>query len=173
PAEANPAHRHAVRLTDIKPTSDPLYTEANSNQPMRVLNIEWAAEDALPFPLCLWTVAVDGDANNKQPATIVLGNIVLADHGQTIKDEPLGVVPAANPVLDKARRGMAHDSCAEQRFNPTPPRFRPQLKGRPITHAADNDPAQPPPSAHATIHWPAAEFLPAIKLTGDLNGSKS
>ena len=171
-AEANLAHRHAVRLTAIKSTTDLLYTEANSNQPLRVLNIEWADADALPFPLCLWSVAVDNDANNKQPASIALGNIVLADHGLTIKDEPLGVVPAANPVLDKIRQG-AHDACAEQRPKPTPPRFQPQLRGRPATHAAPYDPQHPPMSAHAVMHWPVAEFLPAIELQGDLNGSKS
>ncbi|HYX41652.1 MAG TPA: hypothetical protein VE821_08145, partial [Pyrinomonadaceae bacterium] len=117
-AEANLAHRHAVRLTNVKPITDPLFTEANSNQPLRVLNIEWADADALPFPLCLWSVAVDGDANNKQPASIALGNIVLADHGLTITGEPLGVVPQANPVLDKIRQS-APDTCAEQTSKPT------------------------------------------------------
>ena len=171
-AEANPAHRHAVRLTNIKATTDPLFTEANSNQALRVLNIEWAADDALPFPLCVWSVAVDNDANNKQPSSIALGNIVLADHGFTITNEPLGVVPEANPVLDKIRPG-AKDTCAEPQPKPTPPRFQPQLRGRPVTHAAPYDPQQPPASAYAVMHGAAGEFLPAIKLQGDLNGSKS
>ena len=100
--EADPAHRHAVRLIDVKPATDPLFTEEHApTQLMRVLNIEWAREDALPFPLCLWEVSVDGDVGNQQPVSVALGNIILADHGRTVADEPLGTVPPANRVLDK------------------------------------------------------------------------
>jgi hypothetical protein len=169
-AEANPAHRHAVRLTSVKPAADPLFTEADDgSQPMRVLFIEWAALDALPFPLCLWEVEVDGDANNKQPASIALGNIVLADHGLTVKDEPLGIFPAANPALDKVRH-RSGDSCDEPEVINTPPRFRPRLKHQPLTHGAPYDPQQPPVSARGVMHWPIAEFVPEVTLTGDLNG---
>jgi hypothetical protein len=168
-AEADPSHRHAVRIVDIKAATDPLYTEADDNtQAMRVLNIEWAAEDALPFPLCLWEVAVDADLNNLQPASVAFGNIVLADHGMTIKDEPLGVFPSANPVLDKVRH-KSGDSWAEHEVRQTPPRFHPQLKHQPLTHAAPYSSQQPPPSARAAIHGLLAEALPDIIVKGDLN----
>ena len=175
--EADPAHRHAVRLIDVKPATDPLFKEKDdSSQDMRVLNIEWAQEDALPFPLCLWEVGVDGNVENQQPVSVALGNIILADHGRTIADEALGTVPPANRVLDKvpARGG---DFCAERDSKPTPPRFRPQLQQRPLTHAAPYvlslpyDPQNPPPSARAVMNWPTAEYLPAIKLRGDLTNS--
>src|SRR5690606_24055594 len=41
-ADADRAHRHVMRLTKVKRDVDPLY-----EQP--ILEIEWAAEDALPF----------------------------------------------------------------------------------------------------------------------------
>jgi hypothetical protein len=171
--EANPAHRHAVRLTKIEEAIDPLYTEADdAGQPMRVLYIEWDAQDALPFPLCLWQVEVDDgdDGHTHRPASIALGNIVLADHGLTLRDEFLGVVPRANPVLDKVR-AHPRDFCKERTVLQTPPRFRPQLKHRPLTHAAPYNPQHPPTSAREVMHWPLEEFLPDIFLTSELNGN--
>jgi hypothetical protein len=45
--DADPLHRHVVRLIrDARNETDPL-----NQQP--VAHIEWHAEDALPFPLCL------------------------------------------------------------------------------------------------------------------------
>lgn len=169
-AEADPAHRHAVRLTEIKPATDPLYTEAGGgSQPLRVLKIGWAQEDALPFPLCLWDVETGDQSGDKEPSSVALGNIVLADHGLSIRDEPLGEVPPANPALDKA---PAHDAdfCKERTARPTAPRFRPRLARRPLTYAAPYDADAPPASASAVTSWPLAEFLPAITLTSEFNG---
>ncbi|HZT60601.1 MAG TPA: putative baseplate assembly protein, partial [Pyrinomonadaceae bacterium] len=166
--EADPSHRHAVRLTEIKPATDPLFNE-NGAQPLRVLNVAWDAADALPFPLCLWEVEVDGES---KPVSVALGNIVLADHGQTIADETLGSVPASNPALDKIAARSAN-SCQQPSRTPTPPRFRPRLGKKNLTHAAPFDPKNPPASASATIAWPAAEFLPDIKLKGTLGGNDS
>ncbi|HEY0376643.1 MAG TPA: putative baseplate assembly protein [Pyrinomonadaceae bacterium] len=172
-AEADPAHRHAVRLTAIKPAADPLFTEeGNPAQQLRVLNIEWGAEDALPFPLCLWEVEVGGDANNRQPASVALGNIVLADHGLTVEDEFLGTYPAADAVLDKVRP-HGGDHCDEREVKHTPPRFQPQLRHRPLTHSAPHDPTKSVLSAHDLMHRPLSEFLPSVRLKGDLNGQPS
>jgi hypothetical protein len=165
-AEADPAHRHAVRLTEVKAATDPLLTE-DGVQTLRVLNVAWADADALPFPLCLWEVEVDGDA---QPVSVALGNIVLADHGQTIEGEPLGTVPAANPALDKVAAHEA-DFCRARAGVPTPPRFRPWLRHKNLTHAAPFDAQNPPASARAVMHWDASEFLPEIKLKGVLDGN--
>ncbi|HZR42828.1 MAG TPA: putative baseplate assembly protein, partial [Ktedonobacteraceae bacterium] len=44
PADANPTHRHVVRLTGVQPTQDELYDK-------NVLEITWNKADALPFPL--------------------------------------------------------------------------------------------------------------------------
>jgi hypothetical protein len=76
-ADANPAHRHVVRLTGVTPGYDPLY-----DQP--VLEITWGAEDALPFELCL--PGVDRAATGED-ISVARGNVVLADHGiWTTKD---------------------------------------------------------------------------------------
>jgi hypothetical protein len=172
-SEADPAHRHAVRLTSIKTATDPLFTEeGNPAQELRVLNIEWATEDALPFPLCLWEVEVGGDANDKRPASVALGNIVLADHGLTVEDEPLGAYPAADAVLDKVTP-HGGDPCVEPKVKHTPPRFEPQLRHRPLTQSAPYDPKKSVLSAHSVMHRPLADFLPSVTLKGDLNGQLS
>ena len=79
PSDADPTHRHAVRLTKvITGQTDPLTT-------LPVTQIEWQAADALPFPLCLaWDIA---------GVSVALGNIVLVDHGRTTATEDLGAVP--------------------------------------------------------------------------------
>ncbi|HEY0385549.1 MAG TPA: hypothetical protein VGC64_06035, partial [Pyrinomonadaceae bacterium] len=166
--EADPAHRHCVRLTNIHRLTDPLYTDADGSSPLRVLDIEWSSEDALPFPLCLWMTSVGGNAKNKKPASVALGNIVLADHGETITGEGLGVVPQSNPVLDKA---VAGNFCSGQKLLPAPAHFSPQLQQSPVTFAAPFDPLRPPSSAAAVMTWAVEEFLPAVKLTSELDGA--
>lgn len=168
--EANPTHRHAVRLTRVKHVKDPLYLDDEEGiLPLRVLDIEWSSEDALPFPLCLWSVAVGGDASNKQPASIALGNIVLADHGETVAGEMLGTVPEANPALDRSV-ASGTNFCEEKISQPTAPRFRPQLQQSPVTFAASFDPKKPHVSASAVMSWPVEEFLPEVTLTSTLEG---
>ena len=88
PADADPEHRHAVRLTRVTPGEDPL-----NGQP--VVEIEWAAEDALPFPLCLSVVGPPPDCELLPHVSVACGNVILVDHGRTIRDESLGRVPVA------------------------------------------------------------------------------
>ena len=86
PEDADPEHRHAVRLTDVKLSHDPLHgavTSPLSSPPhgLPVTEIRWHAEDALPFPLCISArsgTAYFGDVS------VAWGNIVLADHGLTV-----------------------------------------------------------------------------------------
>jgi hypothetical protein len=70
------SHRHAVRLTKIKETSDML-----SNPAICVVEIEWSLEDALPFSLCL--------AKGSVPVAVAYGNVLLADYGVSLKPEKL------------------------------------------------------------------------------------
>jgi hypothetical protein len=156
-ADADPARRHAVRLTRITPLTDPL-----NNQP--VVQIEWATDDALPFALCISAITDKphkGQIN--QDVSIAHGNIVLADHGLTIDGEPLGTVP--EPQIFRPPTTSA-DRCAERDRIPVPPRFRPSPQQRPLTHAAPF--AFPPLSATAALHPPARELLPSITLNGGL-----
>jgi hypothetical protein len=78
PEDADRTHRHAVRLTKVTAGFD----ETPPERPP-IVEVEWHAEDALPFPLCLWELD-DG------PTSIAHGNVVLADHGRTLPPEDLG-----------------------------------------------------------------------------------
>lgn len=153
PADADPAHRHAVRLTAVTPKADLLFNEGNPPQPIPVFDIEWAPEDALPVPFCLREVPDSGNPDIKHPVSVARGNIVLADHGHTVQQE-------FDPVLPSNR-------------------FRPWLKERPLTQAGtilkiktENggqkkrvrlafDPEAP---ASAVFRWEWKDALPAITL---------
>jgi hypothetical protein len=163
--EADRTHRHAVRLTEVTPRVDTLLTK-------EVLDIQWAAEDALPFPLCLWKVRdKDRPEDEKQPASVVLGNIVLADHGLTVTAEELGTVPAPNEALDKVVAGTG-SFCVEQEPKKTPVRFRPHLQYQPLTQSAPcslggEDDQVAPLSAREEMNRSQGEFQPAIGLKGE------
>jgi len=80
--DADRLHRHAVRLTDVFASTDPLHGTP-------VVEIQWHDEDALPFPLCLSAkMTIDG-ATEVRETGIARGNIVLADEGETFTDQDL------------------------------------------------------------------------------------
>jgi len=92
-ADADPTHRCVVRLTAVTPGNDPL-----DDSP--IIEIEWAADDALPFPLCLSTlIETAGGPTPIENLSVARGNLVLADHGLTISGEALqpAVVPQGKP----------------------------------------------------------------------------
>ncbi|WP_413173196.1 putative baseplate assembly protein [Anabaena azotica] len=97
-ADANPQHRHAVRLTYVKPSQDKLLNQD-------IVEVQWHQEDALPFDLVICTV-VNGKRYTN--VTVARGNVVLVDHGCTVKEE-LPEVTAGN-------------------------RYRPRLEFGPLTH---------------------------------------
>ncbi len=116
-ADADPAKRFAVRLTAVELDSDPsgaLFPDGTTE----VTRIRWHAQDALPGPLCL-------SADDTETA-VAWGNLVLADHGETVADEDLGAVPA--PQLTRV------GACATDAAT-VPARYRPVLQRRPLTHA--------------------------------------
>jgi hypothetical protein len=171
PEDANPAHRWAVRLTQIQSTTDPIggqFADPPSNTAVDVTEIAWASEDALPFALCL--SARTDQTHNEQyldQVSVALGNIVLADHGRLIQNEPLQdgkqeQVP--QPTLFRVPVAAA-DRCTPLQPNPIPPRFRPALKNRPLTHAA---PYSAQASASAAGRWQLQQTLPAIALHSTL-----
>lgn len=83
PADADPSHRHAVRLTAVTPGVDTLF-----NQP--IVEIAWDPADALPFALCLSAVIQQEGADvSLTDVSVARGNIALADHGLTLPTETL------------------------------------------------------------------------------------
>ncbi|PYP83781.1 MAG: putative baseplate assembly protein [Candidatus Angelobacter sp. Gp1-AA117] len=131
--DANPAHRHVVRLTRVAAGVDPL-------DQTRIVEIEWDAADALPFPLCLSTVIEDQKGlNSVADVSVACGNLVLADQGLQQPAENLPDI-TANP-------------------------YRPLLKNTDITFQAafDNQQACTQPATGLLLQDPQ-QTLPAITL---------
>lgn len=122
PADADPTHRHAVRLTSAAPEARlepdaqgqlrrvPGSPETDPLNGQPIVEIAWDAADALPFPLCLWEVEDDEIPGDKQPVAVARGNVVLADHGQTI-DEPLVLVAGPRRAHARLESGPIARQC--------------------------------------------------------------
>jgi hypothetical protein len=79
PADADPGHRHAVRLTKAIPSKDPLTKKL-------IWEIEWGEEDALPFPVCVSSLNEE-DCSLIPDVSVVRGNVILVDHGERVEDD--------------------------------------------------------------------------------------
>ncbi|OQA42903.1 MAG: Baseplate J-like protein [Chloroflexi bacterium ADurb.Bin325] len=155
-ADLDPTHRHAVRLTEVTFGVDPL-NPADPTTPLEIIEIAWDAADALPFPLCLWTVADAGAA--QVPVAVARGNVVLADHGRTIVGEPLVPPTPERPYRPRlafgplTRQGRARDAAGSLLLD---------AQGEPaVVNLAG-------PAADAT-RWEMRDVLPAAFLL-DPNG---
>ena len=156
--DADPAHRHAVRLTKVateNTNGDPLLDPLHDTP---IAEIEWDAADALPFALCISAViAKEAGSHLVEDLSVARGNTVLADQGQTLTGEALG------NILTDAAGNLA----------------RPMLKEGPVTrqgHSRDrfgdlvrdeeNEPVVFDPSAPAAsaMIWEMRDTLPAIQL---------
>ncbi len=142
PADADPAHRWAVRLTDAtctdnsgNPLTDPL-------DPGSLLtHIAWAEADALPFPLCISSVT--NSAHGSRPLTAVsaaLGNVAAADQGVWTTGESLGIVPAP-PIAPVT--GIGCNCATIPGAAPALPAFAPTLANAPLTFAIAYDNTTP------------------------------
>ena len=178
PADADPAHRHVVRLVEEPAfTTDPLGSwfddPAQPLAPVDVTEISWAAEDALPFALCV--SATDEDGVFHADISRVLGNVVLADHGRS-RTEDLPEVPPADPRLAYPPQPA---SCEPGRAEGRPARFVPALRelelsmagtiGRPLPGADPRQPARFDPAAPASAAsgWQARHVLPEVVLVDE------
>lgn len=154
PADADPSHRQAVRLTSVTQTVDPLYEQEAGGIPVVV--IEWCSEDALTFPLCLSAVMPAPNCNCMQGISVARGNVILVDNGILVT-ETLGTVPT-----DSSTPTCASD-CAPSTVELTPGTFRPVLQQTPLTFA------QPLPACYCAgpvVVQDPREAVPRISLTG-------
>jgi predicted phage baseplate assembly protein len=119
-ADADPKHRHVVRLTQAEPDIDKLY-----DQP--IVRIDWALEDALPFPLCLSAIGPAPDCCPLEDVSVALGNVILVDHGRTIDRDSFSVEIALNEQGGCEGVGEPRESDPELNSN------RPQLLLTPLT----------------------------------------
>lgn len=179
PEDADPDHRHAVRLTRVTRNEDPLggrFEDPPTDAPAPVTEVEWHAEDALPFPLCV-SAKTDEEHGGEyvEDVSLALGNIVLADHGLTLREEELlGTVPETRFVAPVPSPNRPERSRRE----PVYPRFRPALREGPVTQAAKTtvtdpvtkerspSPFDPDAPAAAATRWEMREVLPEISLRG-------
>lgn len=173
-ADADPARRHAVRLTGVTKAADPLggrFIDPPSDDPVDVTTITWAAADALPFPLCI-SAEIEGGVHLDR-VSVARGNVVLADHGVTLADELLAPVPEPDPRLAPPASSRC-DRCAVGEPHVPPARYRPYLAASPVTQAATVtffeqgerrvtgfDPRAPAVSA---MTWSMEQVLPAVSL---------
>jgi hypothetical protein len=186
--DADPAHRHVVRLTKVSPEAqvqlDPQgNVEVNRSPgiPMSdpitnqlIVEIEWDAKDALPFPLCI-SAKTDSEHGEeiKQNISIALGNIVLADHGLTIKDEPIrdGLNDRVPPITlfkipAPAIHPLPQSRCDSVNPLPIYPHFRPSLPSSPLTRYF---PYKKTSSAMAAMQTSVQDAQPAVNLQSTLN----
>lgn len=118
-ADADRSHRHAVRLTKVTRSSDPLTGQL-------LVEIEWCGEDALPFPLCISSTA--SDCRPLADVSVARGNVLLVDHGRTVADD-LGQVPGQEAAV------RCEDDCDAAEIRKLPGRYRPRLPQPDVTHA--------------------------------------
>ena len=128
PVDADPTHRQAVRLTRVERSVDKVY-----DQP--IVEIEWAAADALQFPLCLSVMGPAPDCEYREDISVARGNVILVDHGATLMDpiqkrvkyEELGQVPVQQTTSVCECEGAPTD------IRVIAGRFRPRLQQVPLT----------------------------------------
>ncbi|MEV7084826.1 putative baseplate assembly protein [Streptomyces sp. NPDC093085] len=105
PGDADPAHRQAVRLLTVAPGVDRL-----AGQP--VLEVTWAARDALAFAFCLSTRG-GPRCEPVGEVSVARGNVVLVDHGRTL---PHGHGEGASETLVVPPEPAVLGSCAPSGF---------------------------------------------------------
>ncbi|WP_448265586.1 putative baseplate assembly protein [Nostoc sp. DSM 114159] len=156
PEDADMKHRHAVRLTNVKPSVDELY-----NQP--IIEIEWAEEDALPFPLCISAI-VPPDCQLVD-ISVARGNVILVDHGRTIKLEDLGTVPGKEIIQGCQEEGEPIEILV------VGDRFRPTLQKTPLTFSQPLSRKNLTQDAKSLLIQDPQQALPQIQLTNTGNHS--
>jgi len=166
PEDADPAHRHAVRLTEVNLSNDILFESPASppeNGSFPITEIAWDLSDALPFPLCV------SSHNGTENISIALGNNVMVDHGLTIEDEDESslspsIVPAANMKYAKGSGPGGCDFCETSESEMVPARFNPKLTRSPLTHVTPYDFQDLNYSARSLMNRSMRDTLPAIVL---------
>jgi len=150
PADADPAHRHVVRLTRVERAVDEL-------EDAPILEIEWAREDALPFPLCVSAIGGE-ECELLEPVSVARGNVFLADHGRTELGD-LGTVPAGDDETHCVGEGKRSE------VSEAPGRYRPALTRAPLTFRQPMPPnTRRVPASRLTAQQPR-RALPAVELS--------
>ena len=157
-ADADPSHRHAVRLTSVtlkNAKGDPLVDPLHGTP---IAEIAWAVSDALPFPLCISAkITTATGAKLFLDLSLARGNIVLADHGRTLDGESLGRVG-----LDAAGR-LIQPSL---QYAPLTQQGRARNRFGDLVRDAQNGSVvfDPRAAASSAFQWQLRDGLPAVQL---------
>ncbi|MFG3055774.1 putative baseplate assembly protein [Kitasatospora sp. NPDC048239] len=163
PGDADPTHRHVVRLTSVRRGYDPVCRTP-------VLTVGWGERDALPFPLCVSTLGPAPDCRPLGGVALARGNILPVDHGTRV-EEWLGPVPGSQ---DPPR---CEAECRPAEQAPAAGRFRPRLSRPHLTHAeplplpagcedgCEDGGDGCPPAAAELLHRDPHAASPAVRLT--------
>ncbi len=164
--DADINHRHAVKITAVELTTDPVVIDPDTGDHIKITHISWHAEDSLPFALC---ISSDSDENHDQQpladVSVARGNVVLCDHGQSMTEAIAQSVP--EPLL-YYHPASKEGRCDAQSPEAIPVRYRPTLDHKPLTRSAKYDHNND--SATQAMQWDVTEAAPAIQLTSQLNG---
>jgi hypothetical protein len=161
PADADPEHRQALRLSTVRafdPGGAPLADPLTGTQ---ITEITWQADDALAFPLCISSRTNRWHGEQYiADVSVALGNVVLADHGQTLSGISLGAVPRP-----PTPRQVLADRCAPGDPVAPAPLFRPWLPRSPVSQCAT---FQAGTAAARCLTQDPAACLPAVHLDSTL-----
>ena len=174
PADADPTHRHVVRLTMVELAVDALYN-------IPVVEIAWSEEDRLPFPLCLSTIGPPYAFGSppQEPCTLLTnisvarGNVILVDYGKTVL-ENLEPVPVETTIPKCEGEGILGETEIVAGV------FHPVLQKAPLTFyqllpadapffqlaVPDPDKAVALTSAYRLLLQDPRQAVPWIRLTG-------
>lgn len=130
PADADPSHRQAVRLTRVEYTRDAYARDEDTGErgSAAIIEIQWAAADALRFTMCLSARLPAPDCSRVDGISVARGNVVLVDHGRWIRGEALGCVGSIAVDAACGCDGSVVESTAR------PARFAPVLREAPLIH---------------------------------------
>ncbi|WP_297324629.1 putative baseplate assembly protein [Nitrosomonas sp.] len=152
-ADADPRHRHPVRLTAVKHMIDPLCPE------QKLTEITWADEDALPFSLCLSAMGPPPECTMIENISVARGNLILVDHGQRECE-------GWDPVLPKETIEVCDCTGYVAETVQITERYHPYLKKAPLTFS---EPLAPNIAASQMLLQDVRRALPQVQLTtGDI-----
>jgi len=165
-ADADPRRRHAVRITGVQATEDPVYPieVGEVSRPTPVLEIRWAPEDALPFPLCLSAIGAPPGCGYLTDVSVARGNVILVDHGRTVEDPDADPVPVTAATACCACEGQPADVAV------VAGRYRPTLRQAPVVFF-DPRPVATIAAARAVMQDVRAA-VPAVVALTDSTGAR-
>ena len=156
-ADADPQRIWPVRLVRVTATEDGLFTgSANDPRPTPLLEIQWHADDALPFPLCLSALGPAPGCVRLRDVSMAFANVVLVDHGRSTGPEDLGTVPEATVPPDCECEGQPAQAQA------VAARVNWRLAQSPLTHRHAAPVAAT--AASACIDADPRDALPALRV---------